>query len=367
MSGNIGICGGGFADIGARLNQIPIGSLPQGPFETNGRVNSVTWASTVLEGDLDPPIKMAYIVAANIINRTPDTKRNIQALEQMDFIVCQDPYLTPTARYADIVLPICTDLERNDLVVTYRQGTHLFYSQKSIEKLGESKTDYWVFSQLSKRLGIYDEYTHGKNEEEWIKYFLESSQLDTKNLKQTGIYREDVKPHVALSKFRADPEKYPLNTQTGFIEIRYPEAEKSGLPSIPSYIGLKKASSEYPLQLITPHCRIRSHSDLHTNPWLQRLDPHSVWINSRDAKDRQITDGEVVEVKSSAGRTRIPAMVTERIMPGVVSIYQGTWYQPAEDGVDEGGCANILTTHRTTKTGGFATHTDWINIEKVSK
>jgi anaerobic dimethyl sulfoxide reductase subunit A len=367
ISGNIGLSGGGFADIGARLNQIPIGSLPQGPFKTNGRVNSVTWASTVLNGDLDPPIKMAYIVATNIINRTPDTNRNIQALEQMDFIVCQDPYLTPTARYADIVLPICTDLERNDLVVTYRQGTHLFYSQKSIEKLGESKTDYWVFSQLSKRLGIYDEYTHGKNEEEWIKHFLDSSQLDTKDLKQTGLYREDGKPHVALEKFRSDPKKYPLNTQTGFIEISNPEAEKAGLPSIPSYIELNETYSEYPLQLITPHCRIRSHSDLHTNPWLQRLDPHSVWINSKDARLRQITDGEVVEVKSSAGMTRIPAMVTERIMPGVVSIYQGTWYQPAEDGIDEGGCANVLTTHRTTKTGGFATHTDWVNVVKVSK
>jgi anaerobic dimethyl sulfoxide reductase subunit A len=92
-----------------------------------------------------------------------------------------------------------------------------------------------------------------------------------------------------------------------------------------------------------------------------------VWINSKDAKIRGIKNGEIVEVKSSAGRTRIPAMVTERIMPGVVSIYQGTWYQPAEDGVDEGGCANVLTTHRTTKTGGFATHTDWVNVVKVSK
>jgi anaerobic dimethyl sulfoxide reductase subunit A len=55
---------------------------------------------------------------------------------------------------------------------------------------------------------------------------------------------------------------------------------------------------------------------------------------------RGIQDGEIVEVTSKSGTTRIPAMVTERIMPGVVCVYQGTWYQPSSDGVDEGGCAN---------------------------
>jgi anaerobic dimethyl sulfoxide reductase subunit A len=365
MSGNVGISGGGLAEIGARLNKIPIGGLPQGSFKTIGRVNSATWASTILDGDLDPPIKMAYIVATNIINRCPDTKKNIQALEEMDFIVCQDPYLTPTARYADIVLPICIDLERTDLVVTYREGSHLFYSQQSVEKLGECKTDYWVFSELSKRLGIYEEYTHGRNEDEWIRHFLESSELNIKDLKQNGIFRIDGIPHVALEKFRENPKANPLNTSSGLIEIVCPDAEKAGLPAIPSYLEVNESSSEYPLQLITPHCRIRSHSDLHTNPWLQRLDPHSIWINSKDAKIRGIKNGEIVEVTSSAGETRIPAMVTERIMPGVVSIYQGTWYQPAEDGVDEGGCANVLTTHRTTKTGGFSTHTDWVEVARL--
>jgi len=349
------------------MNRIPIGSLPQGPYKTVGRVNSATWASTVLDEDLDPPIKLAYIVATNLINRCPDTRKNIRALEQIDFIVCQDPYLTPTARYADIVLPICTDFERTDLIASFPHDSHLFYNQQLVGQLGESKTDYWVFSELAERLGIYEEYTHGRTEEEWITYFLESSELDVEDLKKDGILRVDGEPQVALEKFRTDPKKNPLNTPTGLIEITYSDAEKSGLSSVPSYLGVNVDSNEYPLQLITPHCRIRSHSYLHKNPWLQRLEPHSVWINSRDADIRGITDGEVVEVKSRVGRTRIPAMVTERIMPGVVSIYQGTWYQPAEDGVDEGGCANVLTTHRTTKTGGFATHTDWVEVGRLSE
>ena len=158
----------------------------------------------------------------------------------------------------------------------------------------------------------------------------------------------------------------PLKTSSGLIEIVCPEAVKAGLPSIPSYIGVYEGSELYPLQLLTPHSRIRSHSCLHTNPWLQRLEPHSVWINSKDATVRGIQNGEVVEVMSETGTMRIPAMVTERIMPGVVCVYQGTWYQPSSDGVDEGGCANVLAGHITSVTGGFATHSDWVEVRRVA-
>jgi anaerobic dimethyl sulfoxide reductase subunit A len=367
MSGNVGVRGGGFGGIGYRYKSIPLGALPRGPYKPITRVNSATWASTVLDNNLYPPIKMAYIVASNLINRCPDTERNIKALMQIDFIVCQDPYFTPTARYSDIVLPICTDFERTDLVGSWPQGSRLFYNRQLIKKLGESKTDYWVFSKLAERFGFYEEYTHGRNEKEWINFLLESSELDAKELKEKGLIRQDGEPEVALAKFRADPKKNPLNTQSGLIEINFSEAEKTGLPSIPSYIDLNKSSSEYPLQLITPTSRLRARSSLHTNAWLQRLEPHTVWINSGDASDREIINGEMVEVRSNVGRTRIIAMVTERIMPGVVSIYHGTWYQPAEDGVDKGGCANVLTSHRVTKTGGFATHSDWVEVKRLSE
>jgi anaerobic dimethyl sulfoxide reductase subunit A len=367
MSGNVGIRGGGFAGIGYRYSGIPVGSLPWGSHKPVTRVNSATWASSVLDEDLEPPIKMAYIVASNLINRCPDTLKNIKALEKIDFVICQDPYFTPTAKYADIVLPICTDIERTDLIGSWPQGSRLFYSSQLVDKINESKTDYWVFSKLAERLGFNKEYTHGKNEDEWIKFFLESSDLDVKTLTIDGILRHDRDPEVALEKFRIDPETNSLKTQTGLIEITCTEAKKAGLPFIPIYIDERMSGvKDYPLQLITPTSRLRARSSLHTNQWLQHLEPHTVWINSSDAKQRGIQNGDLVEVFSRVGKTRIPAMVTERIMPSVVSIYHGTWYQPAEDGIDEGGCANVLTSQITTKTGGFATHSDWVEV-RLSK
>ena len=79
---------------------------------------------------------------------------------------------------------------------------------------------------------------------------------------------------------------------------------------------------------------------------------------------RRSQDGDQVEVYNQRGTVRLPAKVTERIMPGVVCIYQGAWYHPAVDGVDEGGCANVLTDTRESPTGGLATHTTWVEVRR---
>ena len=69
----------------------------------------------------------------------------------------------------------------------------------------------------------------------------------------------------------------------------------------------------------------------------------NAWINTKDALARGIKDGDLVDIFNDRGRIRIKATVTERIMPGVVNVSQGAWYDPDSDGIDYGGCANVLT------------------------
>jgi anaerobic dimethyl sulfoxide reductase subunit A len=220
-----------------------------------------------------------------------------------------------------------------------------------------------VFAQLAERLGFGLDYTRGKTEQEWVAEFAAAGHLDTESLQQQGIVRTDGEPRVALADYRADPVAHPLRTPSGKIEISCPQAAGHGLPSIPSYVeqGAERQDA-YPLQLITPHSKLRSNSCLHASPWLRRLELHAVWMNARDAAVRGIAQGDRVEVLNERGIIRLPAKVTERIMPGVVCVYQGTWYQPGPDGIDEGGCANVLTSHRTSPTGGCATHSDWVQV-----
>jgi len=103
---------------------------------------------------------------------------------------------------------------------------------------------------------------------------------------------------------------------------------------------------------------------LHAVPWLRRLESHAVWISQEDAAARDITDGDRVDVYNAQGTIRLPAKVTARIMPGVVCVYQGAWYRPGPDGVDEGGCANVLTEQRETPSGGYTTHTAWVEVRR---
>jgi len=363
MSGNIGIPGGGFAHGGKHTSfSIRVRNLPRGPFKPARSVRSENWGLFLLDGNLKPPVKMAYIVASNAINRSSDTLANARALEQLEYVVVQDQFFTPTARYADIVFPICTDLERADLVSG--QGD-LYYNKQALSPARASRTDYWVFSRLAERLGIGEEYTGGKTEEDWLEHLLAAGNLDNDVLQNDGIMRSRGEVRVALDRFRADPVADPLNTPSGLIQITCPQAEEYGLPIIPSYVASTWGESgDYPLQLVTPHSKLRSNSCGHANPWLRRMEPHSVWINPQDAKARGFAHGDQVEVFNQFGAVNIPAKVTERIMPGVVCIYQGTWYCPRKDGVDEGGCANVLTGHHVSPTGGMSVHSEWVEVRR---
>ena len=368
MSGNMGTRGGGLAghSIHAR-GRIPLGEMPQGPHRPTRAVRSENWARFLLDGDLDPPVKMAYVVAANAVVRSTDTHANIRAMEGLDFVVVQDQFLTPTARHADLVLPVCMDIERTDLVAG---GADVFYTPQVVAPAGESKTDYWVFAQLAGRLGFGPAYTQELTEEGWIDRLLHQVNLDVRELQSSGIqrYHDDAEERaiVDLGDFVRDPARHPLDTPSGLVEIASDAAIKHGLPHIPSYIDSRPGHRrDHPLQLVTPHNKLRANSSLHPNAWLQRLEPHTVWINPRDAARRSIADGDLVKVYSPKGVIARPAKVTPRIIPGVVCIYQGVWFEPDENRVDRAGCANVLTSHDVSPTGGMAVHSQWVQVRRA--
>jgi anaerobic dimethyl sulfoxide reductase subunit A len=361
MSGNLGVPGGGIAWRVAGTSMGPaLRALPAGPFRPARAVREENWAAEVLAGTLDPPVRMAYIVASNVINRNPDTRANVRALERLDAVIIHEQFLTPTARHADVVLPICTDLERPDLIV----GGGVHHNRRVVPPRGESRSDYWVFARLAERLGIGEAYTEGRSEQKWIEELISTGDLDAGTLRRDGVLRYGPVRGSTLAAFRKDPAAHPLRTPSGLIEIALPQAKDHGLPELPVYVEDAGAEEEWPLQLVTPHHKSRVNSCEHANGWLARLEPHALWMNPRDAAPRLIESGNLVEVASPSGVVAVPAKVTERIMPGVVCLYQGAWYRPGEGGVDEGGCANVLTSSRLSPTGGMAAHSARVEVRR---
>ncbi|MBW2145373.1 MAG: hypothetical protein JRG75_13410 [Deltaproteobacteria bacterium] len=144
------------------------------------------------------------------------------------------------------------------------------------------------------------------------------------------------------------------------------------IPAVPKYIETWESlndplADKYPLQLITPHFKRRAHSQFDNLPWLRELQVQAISINSRDAEARGIQADDMVRVFNDRGEVRIPARVTERIMPGVVALPQGGWYSPDENGIDYGGSANVLTSNVISPGGSFVSNTALVQIEKVGK
>jgi anaerobic dimethyl sulfoxide reductase subunit A len=365
MTGSVGVHGGGAAGLGFRKGAVfPMPGMRSGPHGAGRTLHNATWAADVLSGDLQPPVKMVYAAGTNIVNRSPNTRTNIDALRQCEFVVVNEPYMTPTAREADLVLPIALNLERWEILRSWGHNAHGFMSPPVTEPAGEAKTDYWVFSQLARRLGFFEEYTQGRDEEEWVQHMAAGAGPAAEALLRDGVARLDRELHVGLADFRIDPEAHPLPTPSGRIELVNPAAEEAGVPAIASYEPQPTVPPGC-LRLLTPHSRLRANSVLHANAWLQRLEPHALWISAQDAAEREINNGEEVVVRNENGTVVVPAKVTERITPGVVCLYQGTWYEPDETGVDRGGCANTLTGHGLSPSNGIATHSACVTVRRA--
>jgi anaerobic dimethyl sulfoxide reductase subunit A len=101
---------------------------------------------------------------------------------------------------------------------------------------------------------------------------------------------------------------------------------------------------------------------------MEEVEPHAVWINTQDAEVRSIRSGDRVKVFNSRGIVSLPAKVTVRVMPGVVSIPQGAWWTPDENGTDTRGCVNTLTKYRPTPLAfGNPSHTCLVQIAREEK
>jgi anaerobic dimethyl sulfoxide reductase subunit A len=99
---------------------------------------------------------------------------------------------------------------------------------------------------------------------------------------------------------------------------------------------------------------------------MEEVEKQAVWINTLDAEERGIKDGESVKVFNDRGAIIIPTKVTTKIMPGVVSIPQGAWYAPDKEGIDRRGCVNTLTKYKPTPLAfGNPSHTTLVQIIKA--
>ena len=298
--------------------------------------------------------------------------------------------MTVSARYADIILPDASNAEQLDVVQQGSAGSmgYTILADQVIEPLYDCKTTYEMCTEIARRLGVEKQFTEGKTQEDWVRQVVDESREaipelpSFEELREMGVWKVKGESYIGLKDFRADPVANPLTTPSGKIEIfskplwemsktwELPEGDR--ITAIPEHVATWEGAEEarengtYPLQCIGHHYKQRTHSTYGNVDWMQEAHPQVVWINPVDAEARGIANDDVVQVFNDRGRIQLPARVTPRIAPGVVSVPQGAWYRPDGKGVDVGGSVNTLTSwHPTAIAKGNAQHTTLVNIEKA--
>ena len=368
-TGNLGGLGGSSGALTSgrlpypRMGRIAVPSNP-----SPASVPVCRWPDAVLEGrrgGYPSDIKAIYNVGGNFLVQSSDVHKSIRAFDAAEFAVCHDYVLTPTARYCDVVLPATTFLEREDVVFP-NGGNYLLFSNQAVPPLYEARNDYDIFCELAERLGFLAEFSEGRSAAEWLEHFVAASEVpDHEAFKRTGIHMGADQLRVGLSDFVADPQVHPLSTPSGRVEISSAAYAETGYSPIPECRALPP-DDVYPLSLVTPHPKFKIHSQYDNIPWFKARQKQVLWIHPRDAGRRGIQDSQEVCVSSPQGRIRIPAHVTEDIMPGVVCLFEGAWPAFGPDGTDTAGSANVLTsTVPTLPSNGSRTHSVLVEVART--
>ena len=149
----------------------------------------------------------------------------------VEFIVAQHPWLENDCLFADIILPINTVMEEEDIMSTGLSGgayATVFHSEKAIEPIGESKSDYEAVGEVAKKLGMWEQYSGGKTVEQKIRQGYENSgvaeMVSWEELNEKGYYVIPPRPDwekapAGMIEFANDPDGHPVHTKSGKIEF----------------------------------------------------------------------------------------------------------------------------------------------------
>ena len=344
-----------------------------------------------------PKIDFIYWVGGNPIVHHQDTNTNIKAWRKPRTIVVNEIYWTPTAKMADIVFPTTTEYERNDITMSGDYSNmHIIPMKQVVAKQHGAKDDYQIFTDLCKAYadGLAEAYTDGgKTEMDWIKEFYEGAASAVNANTALGVqmpsfeqWWEKNEPtefyetpesaaYVSFEDFRNDPVLEALGTPSGLIEIysdtiaamNYKDCGAHPMWFEPvEWLGMKDKPAKFHLLSLHPYDRLHSQQNNTSNRKRYAVAGREpVLINTEDAKELGIKQGDLVRVYNARGEILAGANVNDDIMRGVVQIFEGAWYDPNAEGLCKNGNPNVLTIDLPTSelANGNISHTALVDIE----
>ncbi len=383
----------------------------------NGKAEGYMWDGSSIESQFTKftypkpghsPVRMFYKYGGSLFGTMPNSSRFVDMYRSpnLEFVVNQSIWMEGEAKFADVILPACTNFERFDISEWAGAGGYAQHCQtqlnhrmvtfqhKAIEPLGESKSDFQIFNEICMRLGLSAYFSEGISELDWTKRVYDASDLHKviswKKLLKRGyvvlpVAGEEDKAPNALRWFyegrkKDVPEPHPLpsdyteygmglQTQSGRFEFECESLKRFApddpeRPPIVKYTPAEEGPANtrrtgiYPLQMLTPHARFSFHTqgdgkDSFVNdiPGHRiRVNGHDYWVilvNPADAAERGIAMHDLVRVYNDLGSVICAAVLTPRMRPGIVRGFESSArFEPVSNNGridDVGGCLNLLT------------------------
>lgn len=402
LTGNVGISGGNTGLATAAWQMAYPSTLPTGTNPVKKTIPCTKWVEGIqrpltrkkdgLKGgeSTSTPIKFFWSYGSNgLATMHPDINHITKLVADeslLEMIVVIDNHMTPSAKFADILLPDLSSIEREEIVATsVNSGTDLrIYIKPAVTPMFENRDCYTICTGIAERLGIKDEFTEGRSVQDWLRWMHQQAEANMPGqipsfeaFRESGILKVKGKPIIALESFRKDPIANPLKTPSGKIELYSTQMLEEGkemeleswekITALPEYLKAYRGyddelAQKYPLQLVGWHSKKRANS-VYDNVSLLREFPNQLWIHPIDAEARGIKHGDRIEVFNDKGRLTIEAKVTNRIMPGVTAMPIGAWYSPDKNGVCHNGSMNVLTFHGfSAYSKGSVQHTNLVDV-----
>ncbi|MDQ1315350.1 MAG: hypothetical protein QG662_1459, partial [Pseudomonadota bacterium] len=306
-----------------RALTLGLGLRPHGP-SRKGWVTTRDLFRAIVEGQ-PYPVSCFISFGSNFLLSKPNTRLAGEALEKLDFFVLAELFATPTARHADLLLPVCTAWEREGLQAGFQVSAaaeaHVQLRPAFVSPRGESRSDTWIVFELAKRLGLADQFFDG-----------DPGKALAHVLAPTGITAERLRAErrgVALpleTRYR----KYRQSgfaTPSGRVEFHSERLRAAGQDPLPDFVApAVPRGADFPLTLTTAKWPQYCHSQQRNQPSLRRLMPEPlVEINPQTAAGRGIRDGDWVEVATARGRMRARARLDKHLAPEVLCAQYGWW------------------------------------------
>ena len=356
----------------AGYNNFPIYTMYRGEFHAS------ILPQAVLEHK-PYPIRLVISLGASIITSWPQSEIWRKALNALDFLVCIDRQLTEDAAYADILLPAATYYE----IQSYMVYDSVFrIRERVIEPVGEARGDFLIMAELAQRLGYGHLYP--QTEDELLEYVLKGSGFTPEDVRASGGIVQIPTVMMDYKKWEKgllrEDGRLGFETPSGKFEIASSILEEHGYDPLPVYIepgesplSQPELARHFPLVF---NSGARSNVDLHTLhrsiPALSREKPvPTVTINTQDAAQRGIRDGDFVHIRTKRSHVGMYAYVTDDIVPGAVEA-SGMGGGPLGPKAWQDACINDLTDlNRYDPISGFPVYKallcDVVKVEDVER